>query len=193
MKTAEIASDDIVLSTTTRDMINDMISRYEKRCEYRSDEKDKNIISKFLCSLSNEEREDTMLFVSDVNDISEEIMNRTGIELSEFEIIVRMCAVQKGVVDDDMKTNTQEMMKMKTHYEVEFTRHNMITQEHRISYMLNESFRVPAVPTTTPTYSCPCGNFFKSAHGKNHYNHINSSLHKAWVAREAAASAVAPN
>ena len=165
-------------------MIDNMLN------EYKGDEDDRKIISEYLCSLSNEQRTNAISFAYTTIVLAKEIVNRTEIGLSEFEIIVRMCAVQKGVVDDDMKTNTQEMMKMKTHYELEFTRHNMITQEHRISYMLNQSFRVPAVPSpATPTFSCPCGKTFKSEHGKNHYNHINSDLHKAYLKTKRVATA----
>ena len=105
----------------------------------------KDNMMKTLCSLSNDYREKTYDMTTDVMKMCDDIKNAKTIECKEFRMIVRLSAVKNDINDDDMKEHTEEMIKMQKYYEVQFTKHNIETQDHRVSFMCDSSFR----PTRT--------------------------------------------
>ena len=156
--------------------------------EYKSDEMTQDRILKFLCSLSNDRKfENALSFAIDVNMICKKIidvnMKAPVIDEKEFTKIVRMFAIENDVDDVDMEENTKEMMKMKRYYEVKFKQHGIETHEHRMSYMLDPSFRTPHPPPPSPPSPykyCGCGSRL-AASGNSDWSHKTTKFHLAWI------------
>ena len=147
--------------------------------EYKSDD-----MTKFLCSLSPENRKKFMSCVCDAKTICGDIMDTPDIEEKEFRKIVRLHAVETDIDEDAMKKYTNEMMKDQKLYEFRFKQSNIITKNDRVSYMCNQSFRPP--PPSTH-YTCGCGSHLMYT-GKT--RHDSQKKHTDWVtatARTAAA------